>query len=197
MNCNRRPRALLITVAVALVCCYFAPPCRAADKISWGDPVSNLRAGLAIASGKTGLELHIYFQNLAACSQSLLLQDGPDLPRGMDYAFSIYAVGPDGVRHRFVSSIPDEGRLVRIGISISVVKQLPPRGTYEMRQSLKQILSSRENIPFERLMRGGSEVFVSYFVPRNRHAAELWSRNPDVWTGDLESGDVGLPPNAH
>jgi hypothetical protein len=161
----------------------------AAD-ISWGPTVAGLRLGVSLTQGAEP-ELHIVYANLSAAEQTLLVAEAASITA---YEFEIWAqMGPGKEEHRVFSWGPNGlGRVVPISLRSPQIDTVPPGRTYEIRIPLKQLFEIHRggDVPLETLLRQGYRVRVLYRIRPDK-------RYPNLWTGEIESGYVGLPTNIH
>ena len=80
---------------LALATVQFISECAiGAEAMHWGQPVSGIRAGVAITVGKSGPELSVDFQNIGSRTSSLQIARWANTDGGYD--FSTWAVAPEG-----------------------------------------------------------------------------------------------------
>jgi hypothetical protein len=103
-----------------------------AEATHWGQPVSGMRAGVAIAAGKSGLELIVDFQNVGSRAFSLRIASGAAM--GSGYDFSTWAVSPEGtsVELYFRPGV-SVGGILKVGLPYFLVEQIPPGGPTRLR----------------------------------------------------------------
>jgi len=171
-----------------------------ADDISWGSTVSGMRVGVALGQGSAGKELRVVFANMAPTQRSLLIaQQGGRAP-STAYAFAIHALGgPDGKEYVIFYWVDGGlGRLVPISLVAPYVAAIPSGRMYEVDIPLKLLFKTERggNMGLESMLRQGYKVRVSYRVVPNQVKRILYD-HPDLWTGEMDSGDVGLPLNLH
>jgi hypothetical protein len=170
-----------------------------ADDISWGSTVSGMRVGVALGQGSGGRELRVVFANMARMQQSLLVaEQGGGVP-STGYAFDIRAQGgPDGKEHEISYWVDGGlGRIVPIGLQIPYVAAVPAGRMYELNLPVKLLfqIARGGDIGLESMLRQGYKVHVSYRIPFNHFSLVIQERHPDLWLGEIESGEVGLPPD--
>lgn len=194
MYSDRRSLASKNVLALVLFVAASGLPCSAADELLWGRALSGMRVGVSLRDGPAGKELHVAFQNVGSSPQSLFVsQSGGFGPPTVSYPFEIVAVGPDGKAHKISYWVGDSGRLVNVGLVEQNVEEIPAGRTYEFKHSLKDLfeLGKGNNIPLESLLRQGYTIRIDYEVPRER-VKRLLFKNPSLWTGQIQSGEVGL-----
>jgi len=167
-----------------------------ADDINWGGTVSGMRVGVALGQGSGGQELRVVFANMAPTEQSLVIAT---YGRGFGYYFNIRAQGgPDGKEHE-ISNWVDAGlgHIVPIGLIIPYVVAVPPGRMYELNLPLKLLLQMARggDIGLESMLRQGYTVRVSYHIPLDHFSRGIQQQHPDLWIGEIDSGEVGLPPD--
>jgi hypothetical protein len=167
-----------------------------AEATHWGQPVSGMRAGVAIEAGKSGLELIVDFQNVGSRAFSLRIASGAPMA---GYDFSTWAVSPEGtsVELYFRPGV-SVGGILKVGLPYFLVEQIPPGGTYEITQPVTAIVATGKEpgtggTPLQTLLRQSYKVGISYRMdPDHRQTKGLLGRYPDLWVGALESGAAGL-----
>ena len=166
-----------------------------AGDISWGSTVSGMRVGVALGQGSSGRELRVVFANMAPTQQSLVIAMQPSA----GYTFDIRAQGgPDGKEHEISSWVDGGlGRIVPIGLRIPYVAAVHAGRMYELNLPLKLLFQMARggDIGLESMLRQGYTVRVSYHIPLSHFSRVIQERHPDLWMGEIDSGEVGLPPN--
>jgi hypothetical protein len=114
------------------------------------------------------------------------------------YDFSTCAVAPDGTSVQLQFWGVGPGGILKIGLAVHDVQQIPPGGTYEITQPVTAFRASKQeqgqgSIPLRTLLRQGYKVRISYRLdPDNRQTKRLLGLYPDLLVGALESGTAGL-----
>jgi hypothetical protein len=172
---------------------------RLADHISWGSTVSGMRVGVALGQGSGGRELRVVFANMAPTQQSLVIaEQGGGVP-STGYYFAIRAQGgPDGKEHEISYWVDGGlGHIVPIGLRTDYVAAVPAGRMYELNLPLKLLFQMARggDIGLESMLRQGYTVHVSYHIPFSHFSLVIQERHPDLWIGEIDSGEVGLPPD--
>jgi len=167
-----------------------------ADDIGWGSIVSGMRVGVALGQGSGGRELRVIFANMAPTQQSLVIAERG---RSFGYTFGIRAQGgPDG-KEPEISNWVDGGlgRIVPIGLQIPYVAAVPAGKMYELNLPVKLLfqMARGADIGLENMLRQGYTVRISYHIPLSHFSRVIQERHPDLWIGEIDSGEVGLPPD--
>ena len=183
---------------LALATVQFISECAiGAEAMHWGRPLSGIRAGVAIAVGKSGPELLVDFQNIGSRASSLLIASEGNMG-GFGYDFSTWAVAPEGTSVRLSFWGVGPNGVLKIGLIVHDVQQIPPGGTYEITEPVTAFRASNKepgqgSIPLRTLLRQGYKVRISYSLdPDGRQTKRLLGLYPDFWVGALESGTAGL-----
>jgi hypothetical protein len=187
---GRRPLLSVRVFAASLFLLGFDSSSFCAADINWGPTVAGLRLGVSLIQGAEP-ELHIVYANLSATEQTLLVAVAGGFTV---YEFEIWAqMGPGKEEHQIFSWGPNDfGRVIPISLQAPQIATIPPGRMYEIRIPLKQLFESHRggDVPLENLLRQGYRVRVLYRIgPAKRY--------PNLWTGEIESGYVGLPTNIH
>lgn len=186
--------------AAAFVLFVFASgsSCFGADPTYWGHPVAGMRVGVSLRDTPSGKELRVAFENLGPTPQALLVGTSGGFSGVIDpsHAFSITAIGPDGTVHAVSHRISSAGQLIHAGLMQQHVETVPHGGVYEFRHPLADLAEYNRggDIPVDNLLRQGYRIRIDYSVPRDR-VRKLLYKYPDLWTGDIQSGEVALTRN--
>jgi hypothetical protein len=132
----------------------------------WGRPLSGIRAGVAIAVGKSGPELLVDFQNIGSRASSLLIASEGNMG-GFGYDFSTWAVAPEGTSVQLQFRGIGPNGILKISLAAHDVQQIPPGGTYEIAEPVTAFRASNKepgqgSIPLRMLLRQGYKVRISY-----------------------------------
>jgi hypothetical protein len=155
-----------------------------------------MRVGVALGQGIGGRELRVVFANMAPTQQSLVIaMQAPSF----GYHFGIRAQGgPDGKEHEISNWVDGGlGRIVSIGLQTDYVAAVPPGRMYELNLPLKLLFQMARggDIGLESMLLQGYTVRVSYHIPLSHFSRVIRERHPDLWIGEIDSGEVGLPPD--
>jgi hypothetical protein len=177
---------------LALATVQFMTGCAiGAEPMRWGPAVSGIRAGVAIAVGKSGPELIVDLQNIGSRASSLLIGS---MSNGIfGYDFSSWAVAPDGTSLQLYFTGVGPSGILKVSLPGRFIQPIPPGGTYEITEPVAAFRASQGSIPLRTLLRQGYKVRISYRLdPDNRQTKRLLGLYPDFWVGALESGAAGL-----
>ncbi len=184
------------TVVVALSVVVAGAPHLHAEDIQWGTAVSGLRLGVSIAQGGSGRELHVIFRNDSPWQLHLLIAQQGGGPPVIGYDFDVRAVSPDGKADDrlgyWISG--DLGVLVPIGLVTPYVAALPPGRMYRVSMPIRIFFRFQAGgqLGLEERLRQGYKVRVSYAIPAgNRTITKVIDRYPDLWAGEITSGEAG------
>lgn len=181
--------------AVMLLVVASGSSCFGADPTYWGNGVAGMRVGVSLRDTASGKELRVLFENMGPTPRTLLVGTSGGFSGVIDpsHAFTITAIGPDGALHSVSHRASSAGQLISAGLVQQHVETVPPHGAYEFRHPLADLVEYNKggDIPVDSLLRQGYRIRIGYSIPRDR-VRRLLAKYPDLWTGDIQSGEVAL-----
>jgi hypothetical protein len=156
-----------------------------------------MRVGVAIVQQKGELWLRIDFQNVGSEARHFWASEVAVGGCGYDFMIRVVAYGrPEFEAHCMGAA---DGGIVKVGLRSPFLKEVLPGQTCEYAYPLQSFLAVRKEpgikpTALEGLLREGYNVRVALHITKeDRFTREMLLRYPDLWTGQIESGEAGLP----
>jgi hypothetical protein len=174
------------------------PLCVAADGTAWGQADSGMRVGVAIVQQKAELWLRIDFQNVGSEARHFCASEAAaGLGCGYDFMIRVIAYGrPEFKAYCMGAGAPG---IIKVGLRSPFLKEVLPGQTCEFAGPIRSLSAGAKDprtgwVPLEGLLRDGYKVRVALHITKeDRFTREMLLRYPDLWTGQIESEEAGLP----